>query len=119
MGSESRTETIAIDGIEFELTHTDGFWETRWVTAITRDQAIKQTLRIAVEAEIAETTEGMSVDELRGILALVRKLEAGSRKHGRMNLASESRDFAAEQREELQDALWYSIWHELTQRPAP
>ena len=74
---------------------------------------MQQMTREADVAILAECIELMGDDEVATIALLAKRLLAGQRQYGRLDLAGDPRDFRKERGEELQDLLMYSAFEEL------
>lgn len=58
-------------------------------------------------AELLDVTSQLGAEERRVLLALARRLLAGQRAYGRLDLAHDRRDWRRERAEELADSLIY------------
>ncbi len=63
--------------------------------------------REPLEAALDETCEQLGDEELHVLVVLARRLLAGQRAYGRLDLANDRRDFRRERAEELADAMVY------------
>ena len=69
--------------------------------------------RESLEAALDATCEQLGDEELRVLVVLARRLLAGQRAYGRLDLANDRRDFRRERAEELADAMVYDAVHEV------
>jgi len=69
--------------------------------------------READEAALDATCSDLGDDELAVLLALARRLLAGQRAYGRLDLARDPRDWKAERGAELADAMVYTCFAEV------
>jgi hypothetical protein len=60
-----------------------------------------------VDAELLDVVDELGPDERRVLLALARRLLAGQKPYGRLDVATDQRDWREERAEELADALIY------------
>jgi hypothetical protein len=65
------------------------------------------------EEELSGIVASLGPDEHRVMLVLARRLAAGQRQYGRLDLASDVRDWALERSLEIQDLLIYSAFEAL------
>lgn len=69
---------------------------------------------MSTDAELLEVVSSLGVDERRVMLVLARRLLAGQAAYGRLDLATDRRNWGAERSLEIQDLLIYSAFAELT-----
>jgi hypothetical protein len=70
--------------------------------------------REAIERDLFVACAELGDDELRVLAYLAARLLAGQRTYGRLDLASDRRDWREERGEEIADLLVYSAFAELT-----
>jgi hypothetical protein len=68
--------------------------------------------RTAEHDELVGLLDELNDDERAPLLALARRIYAGRRQYGALNLATDGRDFQRERLEEQLDGLAYSVWAE-------
>jgi hypothetical protein len=69
--------------------------------------------REGLERELDATCAALGNDEIRTLVHLARRLLAGQRCYGRLDLENDARNFRRERSEEIQDLLVYSAFIEL------
>jgi aryl-alcohol dehydrogenase-like predicted oxidoreductase len=62
---------------------------------------------MTTDAQLSATIAELGTDERRVLLALARRLLAGQRTYGRLDVARDGRDWRRERADELADALVY------------
>jgi hypothetical protein len=69
--------------------------------------------RALAVGELADVVRQLGHDELRSLVFLARRLHAGQRQYGEVDLAHDKRDFDRERSEEIADLLVYSAFGKL------
>ncbi len=77
------------------------------------------TPRETTEERLDEVCAELADDELRAVAYLAERLLMGQRQYGRLDLASDARDWKAERRAEIGDLLVYSAFQALKEGAAP
>lgn len=66
-----------------------------------------------MKTRLLELLDNMGTDEIKVMLYLAERLHAGAKKYGAINLSTDSRDWQEEIRQEVADAIMYSVFRDL------